>query len=182
MRLVFLGAPGAGKGTQAQLLCESRGWRHVSTGELLRDAVARKTPLGLRARETMDRGDLVADDVILGLIEEVLKEGKSSGFVLDGFPRTLPQARGLDELMDRHGMGLDRVLLLTASEEEVTKRLTERGRADDTPETVRNRLRVYEEKTAPLVGYYEDKGLLCRVDGVGDIRGIHERIVAALAQ
>jgi adenylate kinase len=180
VRLVFLGAPGAGKGTQADLLCDQKGWRHISTGDLLRDAVKRGTPLGLRAREAMDRGDLVADDVILGLIEETLDEIKDSGFVLDGFPRTLPQARGLDDMLDRLGKGLDRVLLLTASEEEVMARLAGRGRTDDTPETVRNRLKVYEEKTAPLVDYYDEKGILTRLNGMGDIPEIQERILAAL--
>lgn len=180
MRLVFLGAPGAGKGTQADLLCEKKGWRHISTGELLRDAVKRGTPLGLRAKAAMDRGDLVADDIILGLIEETLDAIKDSGFVLDGFPRTLPQARGLDDMLDRKGKDLDRVVLLTASEEEVMERLAGRGRTDDTPETVRNRLKVYEEKTAPLVDYYEQKGILDRVNGMGDIPVIQERILAVL--
>jgi len=180
VRLVFLGAPGAGKGTQADLLCEKKGWRHISTGELLRDAVKRGTPLGLRAKAAMDRGDLVADDIILGLIEETLDAIKDSGFVLDGFPRTLPQARGLDDMLDRKGKDLDRVVLLTASEEEVMERLAGRGRTDDTPETVRNRLKVYEEKTAPLVDYYEQKGILDRVNGMGDIPVIQERILAVL--
>ncbi len=180
MRLVFLGAPGAGKGTQADLLCEKKDWRHISTGELLRDAVKRGTPLGLRAKQAMDRGDLVADDVILGLIEETLDEIEGSGFVLDGFPRTLPQARGLDDMLDRHGMALDRVVLLTASVEEVQSRLAGRGRTDDTPETILNRLKVYEEKTAPLVGYYDEKGILLRVNGMGDIPEIQERILAVL--
>ncbi len=180
MRLVFLGAPGAGKGTQADLLCKKKELRHISTGELLRDAAKRGTALGLRAKEAMDRGDLVADDVILGLIEETLDEIKGSGFVLDGFPRTLPQARGLDEMLERHGMGLDRVVLLTASKEEVQSRLAGRGRTDDTPETILNRLKVYEEKTAPLVGYYDERGILLRVNGMGDIPEIQERILAVL--
>jgi adenylate kinase len=115
MKVVFLGAPGSGKGTQAQILCERRGWKHISTGELLRAAVAKETPLGLRAKEAMDRGDLVADDIILGLIEETLDGlGASVGFVLDGFPRTLVQAGGLDELLERRREKLDLVVLLVA--------------------------------------------------------------------
>ncbi len=180
MKLVFLGAPGVGKGTQADILCRERGWRHISTGELLRAAVDRGTRMGQRAKDAMDRGNLVDDETILGLIEETLDEVKDVGFVLDGFPRTLAQASGLDSLMERRGESLDGVVLLTASENEVFRRLAERGRADDTPETIRNRFRVYEEKTAPLIGYYEKESILRRVNGVGDIPEIHDRVVAAL--
>jgi adenylate kinase len=180
MTVVLLGAPGVGKGTQAEILCRRKGWRHLSTGDLLREAVAGKTPLGQKAEAAMARGDLVADDVILGLIEQTL-EGAEAGSVLDGFPRTLAQAEGLDALLGKRERSLDRVVYLNAGEEELTKRLLGRGRADDTPETIRHRLEVYEASTRPLIGYYEDKGILRRVDGVGEIPEIQDRIDAALA-
>ena len=183
MKLVFLGAPGVGKGTQAELVCRSHSWRHISTGELLREAVKNGTELGRKAKEAMDRGDLVADDIILGLIEETL-DGMpdGDGFVLDGFPRTLAQARGLDELLEKRGQSLDRVVLLTADVAELQKRMEGRGRKDDTPETISNRLQVYEEKTAPLIEYYDKQGILTRVHGMGKIEEIHERIESALTE
>jgi adenylate kinase len=147
---------------------------------MLRDAVAEGTPLGLRAKEVMARGDLVEDEVILGLIEESLEGIAGSGFVLDGFPRTLAQAKGLDDMLDRRSERLDCVILLTADTEVVVKRMVGRGREDDTPETVRHRLEVYENSTRPLIGYYEPKEILRRVDGVGEIQEIHERIESAL--
>jgi adenylate kinase len=180
MTVVLLGAPGVGKGTQAEILCRRKAWRHLSTGDLLREAVTAKSPLGRRAETAMARGDLVADDVILGLIEETM-EGADEGSVLDGFPRTLAQAEGLDALLTKRSRTLDRVVYLSAGKDELTKRLLKRGRSDDTPETIRHRLEVYEASTRPLIGYYEDKGILRRVDGVGEIPEIQDRIDAALA-
>lgn len=181
MRVVFLGAPGVGKGTQAELLCDRHGWRHLATGDMLRSAVDRGTTLGRKAKEAMSRGDLVEDEVILGLIEETLGELGESGYVLDGFPRTLAQARGLDEMLARRSEELDRVILLTADADVVVERLVKRGRADDTPETVRHRLEVYENSTRPLVDYYEPKGILRTVDGVGKVEEIHRRVESAVA-
>jgi len=180
MRLVFLGAPGVGKGTQAKLLSEREGLAHISTGDLLRDAVSRKTRLGLAAKEIMDRGDLVGDDIVLGLIEETLGTLGGRGFVLDGFPRTQAQAEGLDGLLRTRGESLDGVVNLTAPDEEVVQRLLDRGRPDDTPETVRHRLETYRRKTAPLIDRYEKGGLLVKVDGVGDIEAIQDRVRRAL--
>lgn len=182
MRVILLGAPGAGKGTQADLLCKKRGWRHLATGDLLRAAVKAGTPLGRRAEATMARGDLVEDAVILGLIEEEMDRAGGEGVVLDGFPRTLAQAEGLDELLRRRGETLDCVVLLVAPEEEVVRRMSGRGRPDDTPETVRHRLRVYEQSTEPLVRYYEPRGILRRVDGVGSLDMIQDRIESAVAE
>jgi adenylate kinase len=181
LRVILLGAPGVGKGTQAELLCRRHGWRHLATGDLLRAAVKAGTPLGRRAETTMARGDLVDDAIILGLIEEEMERAAGEGVVLDGFPRTLPQAQGLDALLEQRGETLDRVVLLTAPEEEVLRRMAGRGRPDDTAETVRHRLRIYEESTEPLVRYYEPQGILRRVDGVGTLNDIHERIESAVA-
>ena len=174
--MILLGAPGVGKGTQAELLCRRHGWRHLATGDLLRAAVKAGTSLGSRAEAIMARGDLVDDTVILGLIEEEMERAGSEGVVLDGFPRTLAQAEGLDALLKKRGEVLNRVILLTASEEEVARRMKARGRPDDTAETVRHRLQVYEKSTEPLVRYYEPKGVLRRVDGLGTVDDIHARI------
>lgn len=180
MKMVFLGAPGVGKGTQAQLLSEKHGWRHISTGELLRAAVTAETPLGLKAKAAMDSGDLVADDIILGLIDEALENLTEPGFVLDGFPRNLSQAEALDAMLTARGTSLERVVLLKADREEVLRRLAGRGRSDDMPETIQHRFDVYEQTTKPLIGYYEKQGVLTRVDGVGGIDDIHQRIQSAL--
>lgn len=169
-----------GKGTQAELLCRDRNLKHVSTGVLLREAVAAGTPLGLKAKDAMSRGDLVADDIILGLIEEALEANEGTGFVLDGFPRNLHQAKALDELLERRGETLDRVVHITADKGEVMRRLSARGRADDDPDTVVHRIEVYERTTAPLIGYYREQGILRDVDGVGSIEDIKERVAASL--
>ena len=178
MRIVFLGSPGVGKGTQAVLLCKALELEHLSTGDLLREAKQQGTDLGLKAGEFMDKGDLVPDEVILGLIEQKL-EGVE-GYVLDGFPRTEVQADGLDALLARREEPLDKVVLLTADVDEIVGRLLNRGRVDDEESTIRHRLGVYEQNTAPLVGYYRDRGLLTVVNGMGSIEEIHERVLAAV--
>ena len=180
MIVILLGAPGVGKGTQAELLCRRHGWRHLATGDLLRAAVKAGTSMGRRAESIMTRGDLVDDAVILGLIEEEMERAGGTGVVLDGFPRTQAQAEGLDLLLKKRGEALDRVVLLSAPEEEVARRMAGRGRPDDTPETVRHRLRVYEQSTEPLVRYYEPRGVLRRVDGLGTVEDIHARIESAV--
>ncbi|GAA6733129.1 adenylate kinase [Thermus oshimai] len=178
--VIFLGPPGAGKGTQAARLSEELGFKKLSTGDLLRDHVARKTPLGERVRPIMERGDLVPDDLILDLIREELSER----VILDGFPRTLPQAEALDELLKETGMRLLGVVLVEVPEEELIKRMLRRaeleGRADDNEETIRRRLEVYREKTEPLVRYYEERGVLRRVEGLGTPDEVYARIRAAL--
>jgi len=184
VRVVFLGPPGSGKGTQAKLVSLRLGVPSFSTGDMLRAAVQAGTPLGLKARAVMEAGELVPDDVVLGLIRERFQTPEArNGFLLDGFPRTLAQAASLEALLAESGRQLDAVVNLEVPEEVLVARLTNRGegRADDRPETIRERLRVYREKTEPLVDFYRGRGLLVTVDGVGDIAEVAGRIGRALA-
>lgn len=181
MRVIFLGPPGCGKGTQAKLLGEKLGVPVISTGDMLRDAVRRGTDLGRRAKTIMDSGELVPDDVVVGLIRERIGAPDARrGFLLDGFPRTVEQARALDRLLAGNGTSLDGVLNLLVPEATLVERLLSRaaseGRSDDRPETVAERLRVYREKTAPLVDHYRALGILSDVDGSGEIAEIADRI------
>ena len=181
MRIVLLGAPGSGKGTQAERVVAKFGIAHISTGELLRAEVAAGTPLGAKAKKIMESGGLVSDDIMLGMIEERLaKPDVTGGFLLDGFPRTLPQAEALDSLLARLGKPLDKVLLLDVDYEEIMQRLLARKRADDSEETIRKRLQVYESQTAPLIDYYKTRALLVTVPGVGEVDAISDRVFAAL--
>ena len=185
MRIVFLGPPGSGKGTQAKLLAKRLGVPAVSTGDILREAVRRESPLGRRAKAIMEAGELVPDDVVIGLIRErVAAPDAAAGFLLDGFPRTIAQAEALDRLLEESGTPLDAVLNLAVPEASLTERLIGRagqeGRSDDRPETIRERLRVYLEKTEPLVSFYEKAGLLTHVDGLGSIDDVSARIGRAL--
>lgn len=181
---IFLGPPGAGKGTQAVLLAEHLGVPHVSTGDLLRSAVARGTELGKKARSIMETGNLVPDDLVLGLVREVL--GGRKGCILDGFPRTVVQADGLAVLLRELGLELAGVLRLDVAEEVLVERIARRAqaedRADDSEETVRNRLRVYEKQTAPLTDYYRERGRLMDVAGEGSIEEIQSRIRETVAK
>ena len=185
MRIVLLGAPGSGKGTQAALLQEQLDLPHVSTGVLLRTAIKNQTGLGLKAKAIMDRGELVPDDVMLKLIEERLGQpDAASGFILDGYPRNLSQAESLDALLERLGQPVDEAIQIDVNPEQVVariaKRASEEGRSDDSEEVVRNRLRVYEQQTAPVVGYYAERGLLSRVLGEGAIDEVLQRIKGVL--
>jgi adenylate kinase len=180
-----MGAPGSGKGTQAALIVTELGLDHVSTGDLLRAAVASGSELGKKAKEVMDRGELVSDEIVLGLLEERLTGTENeAGFILDGFPRNLAQASALDELLERIGKPVDEALQIDVDEEQVVERIAKRaaleGRSDDTEETVRNRLKVYGELTAPVVDYYAEKGILSRVLGDGTIEEVFQRIRAVL--
>lgn len=185
MRLVLLGAPGSGKGTQATRLKEALGVPHISTGDLLRAAVAAGTPLGVQAKVVMDRGELVSDDIVLGMLEERLTAGDTgNGFILDGYPRNSAQAQALDELLARLHQPVDMAVLLDVDPELLIARLAGRaqaeGRSDDSPETVRNRLRIYTEQTAPVIDFYEAAGKLARIDGVGSMDEITARVLGVV--
>jgi adenylate kinase len=184
--LLFLGPPGAGKGTQARRLGDERGIPQVSTGDMLRDAVAAGTELGLAAKPILDRGDLVPDDLMLALIEDRLGRADTrAGFILDGFPRTLGQAEALDALLAGLGRSIVRVLEFQLDEDEAVRRLLGRaaaeGRTDDTPEVIRNRFAVYRERTLPLSEYYGARGLLVTIDAAGSVGDVEAAITAALA-
>ncbi len=180
MRIVLLGAPGSGKGTQAENIVARYGITHVSTGDLLRAEVAAGTELGKKAKAIMDAGGLVSDEIVLGMIEERMNKGLSAGFLLDGFPRTLAQAEALDAMLAKLEKPLDCTLFFDVDFDEITKRLLSRGRADDNEDTIRKRLAVYEEQTAPLISYYEGTGKLKTVKGVGSVDEISQRIFDVL--
>ena len=211
-RVVLLGPPGAGKGTQAKLLQEEFAACQISTGDILRKAVADKTPLGREAGQYIDRGALVPDDVIVKLVAERLKDKDcEKGFILDGFPRTIPQAESLDAILKDMRLGLNRVLSVQVPRAVIIERLAGRRsckdcgalahvvfsppkqtgvcdrcggelyqRRDDEEETVANRLKVYENQTAPLVDYYRRRSLLREIDGVGPVNEIRARMIKAL--
>jgi adenylate kinase len=186
MRLVLLGAPGSGKGTQAARLKTHLQVPHISTGDLLRAEVAAGSPLGMQAKEIMARGDLVSDDILLGMLEErVSRDDTGNGFILDGYPRNLAQAGALDQLLVRIGQPMDAAVQLEVDNELLIERLAGRakaeGRADDNPESVRKRLSVYDEQTAPVIEFYRQHGQLTVVDGVGSLDQVFHRIVEAIS-
>ena len=185
MRLVLLGAPGSGKGTQAASLKKKLDIPHVSTGDLLRAAVKAGTPLGLKAKAVMDAGNLVSDDIVLGMLEDrVSQPDAKGGFILDGYPRNLAQCAALEALLDRLNQPLDVAIKLDVPNDLIVERIAGRaaaeGRLDDTPETVRARLQVYADQTAPVADHFEAIGKLVTVDGVGELGEVFDRIVAAL--
>lgn len=185
MRLVLLGAPGSGKGTQADILKAELGVPHISTGDLLRSAVKAATPLGLAAKAVMEAGRLVSDDIVLGMLEERLaKPDAASGFILDGYPRNVAQCEALEALLARIGQPLQVAIKLEVPSELIVQRIAGRaaaeGRKDDTPETVRERLRIYAEQTEPVAGHFARIGQLAVVDGVGELAQVSRRILDAL--
>lgn len=184
-RLLLLGPPGAGKGTQAQLLVERLGIPQISTGDMLRAAVAAGTEVGAKAKSFMDAGKLVPDEVVIGVAEERLRQPDArQGFILDGFPRTVAQAEALDGLLGRLGSQLERCISIEVESEELVKRLLRRaeieGRSDDNEVAIRTRMREYTEKTEPLISYYRGRGVLAEVDGQGGVEEIAQRIQRAL--
>ena len=181
MRIVLLGAPGSGKGTQSEAIVKKYHVPHVATGDLLRAEVAAGTPLGNQAREIMEAGGLVPDELIIGMIAyRVARDDMGKGFLMDGFPRTLPQAKALDTLLASLHQALNVVLFFDVDYDEIIKRLLARKRSDDTEETIRNRLKVYEEQTAPVIDYYRDQGKLRTIKGVGLIQEISDNIFKVL--
>ncbi len=185
MKLVLLGPPGVGKGTQAANIKEHYRIVHLSTGVILRAEVQADTELGQKARKFMDAGQLVPDELLLLMMEQRLQQPDCDpGYLLDGFPRTIPQAEGLDQILADLGQKLDAVVSLTADEEELIKRLVLRGqtsgRSDDTPQVIRERQEVYRRQTEPLLKYYQQTNLVAEVDGIGAIAEITERILEVL--
>jgi len=210
-RIILLGAPGAGKGTQAKRLSDDFSWAHISTGDMLRENVREGTDLGKKARSFMEQGELVPDTLILAMVQERLKRDDCRrGFILDGFPRTVIQAEKLDETLDRMHLDLDGVVSIEVSNEEIVQRLSKRfvctdcgqivtmdsnnpeseicpycggglkRRKDDEPETVRHRLKVYDNQTKPLIDYYRQKALLLEVEGAGTLDEVYRRILIKL--
>jgi adenylate kinase len=185
MNILLMGPPGAGKGTQGSLLAEARGLPKFATGDLLRDAVARQTPLGERAKAVMEAGHLVSDDIILGIVREELgKPEAAKGVIFDGVVRTIPQAEGVDRLLAELGRRMDAVLFFDVSDEEIMARLSKRRelekRADDDPAAVATRLSAYRKQTAPVLEWYQAKNLLRRIPAVGTVQDIAARVRTAL--
>jgi adenylate kinase len=185
-RLLLLGPPGAGKGTQARRLVETLGVPQISTGDMLRAAVAAGTPVGRRAKAYMDAGELVPDEVVIGVTEERFREPDAAGgFVLDGFPRTAAQAEALDALLARLGVRIERCISMRVDEEELVKRLLRRaeieGRSDDNETAIRTRMREYRRKTEPLIEHYRRMGVLAEVEGAGGVDEVAARILEAAA-
>ncbi len=186
MRMILLGGPGSGKGTQGEKLAEALGVPRISTGEALRAAVKSGSPVGRKARQAMDAGDLVADELVVGIVEERLAQPDAAeGFILDGFPRNLTQARTLDGLLALRAQPLQAALYLEVPEEELVQRLLARarelGRSDDREEIIRCRLRVYEQETHPLLDYYAARGKLIHVPGIGTVEAITRAIIERLS-
>ena len=190
MNIILLGPPGAGKGTQAQHLVETRNMIQLSTGDMLRAARTSSTEMGKIVADVMDRGELVTDEIVIGLIREKLQEGSEGGFIFDGFPRTLAQADALGELLAENGFSLDAVVSLEVEDEILVQRVVNRAkeaiaagkeaRADDNEESMRTRLMEYYKKTSPLIGYYHAKGALKAIDGLASIDEVQASLANAL--
>lgn len=185
IRLLLIGPPGAGKGTQAAQLAQHFEIPAISTGDIFRENVRNETPLGLEAKAFMDRGEYVPDTLTNALVRDRLNQQDAiAGFLLDGFPRTIDQVTELDQILDEIGKKLDVVVQLTADGDELLRRLSgraiEQGRSDDTPEVIRRRLNVYDEQTAPLIDVYASRGLVAKIDGLGEISDVTSRIIEAL--
>ena len=188
LNIVIFGPPGAGKGTQSQLLIDQFNLKHLSTGDILRGEIAQGTELGIKAKSIMDRGDLVPDEVVIGMIRSILeKNPNAKGFIFDGFPRTTAQAESLDQMLNELNTSISTMLSLDVDDDELTKRLLERGkssgRADDANESIiRNRIKEYNKKTAPLKKFYTKQNKLQSITGVGSVDSINTKICDAIDQ
>jgi len=183
MRLIFIGPPGVGKGTQSKRLLAALGIPHLSTGDMLREAIQQDTEIGRKSRDYLNSGKLVPDPIILQIIAERLNKGDCQrGCLFDGFPRTLGQAQGLDKYLDEHGMPMSGVLELKVDQNELIRRLAGRARDDDRPEIIRERVEQYNRQTAPLLEYYRKRGLLHTIDGTGTTDEVYARIDDVLEQ
>jgi adenylate kinase len=181
VRLIFLGPPGAGKGTQAQSLAEAHGIPHISTGEILRAAVTQQTELGQQAKAFMDAGDLVPDALILEMVRDRLTQSDTaSGWLLDGFPRTVTQATFLDQLLQEISQSCDHVINFDVPDEKLVARLLGRGRKDDNEDVIRNRLVVYREQTEPLIEFYQGRGMLVAIDGDQSVEQVAQDLEVAM--
>ena len=185
MRIVLMGPPGAGKGTQAVVIAQKLGIPHISTGDIFRANVTAGTPLGLEAKSFMDAGEYVPDSVTNAMVRDRLAQADAAnGFLLDGYPRTLDQINELDDILSGLGSSVERVIEITADTDEVVARLLnraiEQGRADDTEDVIRRRMEVYSEQTAPLTDLYGSRGLLVKVDGLGTVAEVTSRIESVL--
>ena len=187
MRVILLGPPGVGKGTQAKILVQELGIPQLSTGDILRSAIANKTPLGIQAKAIVDSGDLVSDDIVNGIVSERIDQADcANGFILDGFPRTIAQADALGAMLAGKGLSLDAVVAITADADTLVARVANRAketggaRPDDNSEVVRKRLEVYRELTEPLIAYYRDKGMLRVVDGMAPVETVTAAIRRAI--
>ncbi|PHV65628.1 adenylate kinase [Williamsia muralis] len=179
MRLVILGPPGAGKGTQAELISESLGIPHISTGDLFRANISQGTPIGLEAKKYLDAGNLVPSEITIDMVRaRVAEPDAAKGFILDGFPRSTDQADALTHILEELDTKLDAVLSFGVDEDVVVKRMLARGRADDTEEVIRNRMQVYLTETAPLLEYYADT--VKTIDAMGDVNEVHQRVLRAI--
>ena len=179
MKLLFIGPPGAGKGTQADRVAERLGIPHISTGDMFREHVSRGTELGDKVEKIMAAGDYVPDEITVQMLEErVGRPDASEGFILDGFPRTPGQVQSLDGLLGEDG--LDKVVVFKVDQDELTERMLARGRADDTAETIRNRFDIYLEQTQPILDIYEERGLTVEVDGNGEMDEVTDRVMEAI--
>jgi adenylate kinase len=181
LNFIFFGPPGAGKGTQAKLISQEYGLIHLSTGEILRSAIERQTPLGKQAKQYVEKGELVPDDIIIGMIRNRLKSYENpKGFIFDGFPRTIAQAEAFDSMLKELNSEVTAVIRIKVTDDEILKRLLNRakieGRSDDTPEIIQHRIQVYRKNTEPLIEYYRKQNKLYEVDGLGTIEEVNQRI------
>lgn len=183
MRLVLVGPPGAGKGTQAEFISAHFAIPHISTGDIFRANLSAGTPLGLEAKGYMDKGDLVPDSLTTAMVKDRLQQGDvANGFLLDGFPRTSGQAEALDGILREINTPLEVVLEMQADEDEIVGRLLARGRSDDSEEVIRHRLKVYADQTAPIISYYKNSGILRTINGLGSVAEVTERAISALSR